>query len=96
MATIEEMTGEAMALGKREVQKVEKDGKNYLLCGTCLAYEDEVCDQIYETFKTLGEIFGVEVTWEDFCDDISEIRDSFIEKFEERTNSQIVYGSSQY
>ena len=86
----------AANLGKRESKVITDNGKKLYLAGTCLVYEDELCDQIYETFKLLGEIFGQTVTWEDFCDDISEIRDSFIEKFEERTNGQIVYGSDQY
>lgn len=34
----------AEGLGKRETQTVEVEGKKYLLCGTCLAYEDELCE----------------------------------------------------
>lgn len=90
------LTEKAMVLGKRETQTVETDGKNYLLCGTCLAYEDELCDKVFETFKSLGEIFGIAVTWDDFSDDISEIRDLFLEKFEETTNSKVIIGSTKY
>jgi hypothetical protein len=86
----------AKGLGKCETQAVEVDGKKYLLCGTCLAYEDELCDKVFETFKLLGEIFGQTVTWDDFSDDISEIRDMFLEKFEKTTNSEVVRGSTEY
>ncbi len=86
----------AARLGKRETQTVEVEGKKYLLCGTCLAYEDDLCDKVFETFKLLGEIFGQTVTWDDFSDDISEIRDMFLEKFEKTTDSQLVIGSTEY
>ncbi len=86
----------AEGFGKRETQTVEVDGKKYLLCGTCLAYEDDLCDKVFETFKMLGEMFGQTVTWDDFSDDISEIRDLFLKKFEETTDSEIVIGSTEY
>ena len=91
-ALVEKVEG----LGPHETMTVEVEGKKYLLCGTCLAYEDDLCDKVFETFKLLGEVFGQIVTWDDFSDDISEIRDMFLEKFEKTTNSELVIGSTEY
>ena len=42
----EMMQTKARELGKRETMTIEEGGKKYYLAGTCLAYEDELCDKV--------------------------------------------------
>ena len=95
-----ELEKQAMVLGKRESKTVVIDGKKYFLCGTCLVYEDELCDRVRECFELLAEIFGVELSEEERCDDledyVSEVRDEVFDRFEKLTNGEVIIGSTEY
>jgi hypothetical protein len=96
LSTKELMQNKAKDLGKHETMTLEKDGKTYFLCGTCLAYEDELCDKIRNAYNSLAEIFGVELD-EDYLEDfVSEVRDELLERFESMTNGEIIFGSTEY
>ena len=95
-----QLTQQAMTLGKRESKTVEKDGVKYLMCGTSLVYEDDLCDKVHECFKCLCEIFGIELTEEQKCDDlemyVSEVRDEVMDRFEKLVNGKVIFGSIEY
>lgn len=84
----------ARSLGKYETAKFEGDGKLYLLAGTPLAYEDDVCEKVEECLDKLKEIFGVE--FENDCDVVSELRDIIVYKFEGLIQAKIVHGFESY
>ena len=96
MGTEEMMQNKAKELGKHETMTVNSDGKNYLLCGTCLAYEDELCDKVRDAYNLLADIFGTELDEDDLENAVSEVRDEILTRFEELTNGKIVYGSVNY
>lgn len=95
--TMEEMMqSKASELGKCETMTVEKDGKKYFLVGTCLAYEDELCDKVRDAYDTLAEIFGVKLDEDDLENYVSEVRDEVLDRFEKMTNGKIIFGSHEY
>lgn len=95
--TMEEMMqNKASELGKHETMTVEKDGKKYFLVGTCLAYEDELCDKVRDAYNTLAEIFGVKLDEDNLEDCVSEVRDEILDRFEKMTNGKIIFGSDSY
>lgn len=75
----EMMQNKASELRKCETMTVEKDGKKYFLVGTCLAYEDELCDKVRDAFNTLAEIFGVKLDVDKLEDSVSEVRDEVLD-----------------
>jgi len=89
----------ANTLDAKEFKIVNSNDKKYILCGSCLPYEDELCDDVRTAFKTLSNIFGIELD-EDNKDDletnVSEIRDEILKRFEKMTNSKIVNGNNEY
>ena len=90
------MKNKAAELSKHESMTVEKDGKKYFLVGTCLAYEDELCDKIRDAYNTLAEIFGVELNKDNLEDYVSEVRDEVLDRFEKMTNGEVIFGSDSY
>ncbi len=92
----EMMQNKASELRKCETMTVEKDGKNYFLVGTCLAYEDELCDKVRDAFNTLAEIFGVKLDEDKLEDSVSEVRDEVLDRFEKMTNGEVIFGSDSY
>ena len=90
------MQNKASGLGKCETMTVEKDGKKYFLVGTCLAYEDELCDKVRDAFSTLAEIFGVDLDEDRLEDCVSEVRDEVLDRFEKMTNGEVIFGSTEY
>ena len=74
----------------------EISGKNYFLVGTCLAYEDELCDKVRDAFNTLAEIFGVKLDEDKLEDSVSEVRDEVLDRFEKMTNGEVIFGSDSY
>lgn len=91
---------QAMLLSKREAKTVSRGEKKYLLCGTPLAYEDDLCDKVHECFKCLCEIFKIELSEEQKCDDlemyVSEVRDEVMDRFEKLVNGKVIFGSIEY
>ena len=73
----------AMELTKHEAKKVNVDGKDYLLVGTCLAYEDDVCEDIRDAFMYLIKLFDLKVDVDRLEDFVSEVRDEVVDKFEQ-------------
>ena len=92
----EMMQSKASELGKHETMTVEKDGKKYFLVGTCLAYEDELCDKVRDAYNTLAEIFGVKLDEDDLENYVSEVRDEILDRFEKMTNGKVIFGSEEY
>ena len=92
----EMMQNKASELSKHETMTVEKDGKKYFLVGTCLAYEDELCDKVRDAFNTLADIFGVELDEDKLEDCVSEVRDEVLDRFEKMTNGEVIFGSDSY
>lgn len=90
------MQSKASELGKHETMTVEKDGKKYFLVGTCLAYEDELCDKVRDAYNTLAEIFGVKLDEDDLENYVSEVRDEVLDRFEKMTNGKVIFGSEEY
>lgn len=86
----------AANLGKHECRKVVKGKKKYLLCGTCLAYEDELCENIRESFIMLAKLFDLKPNIDSLEDCVSEVRDEVLKKFEELVNGKFIYGSNEY
>ena len=84
----------AESLGKHETALFVGDGKLYLLAGTPLAYENDVCEKVEECLDKLKEIFGVE--FENDCDVVSELRDIIVYKFESLAKAKIVHGFESY
>jgi hypothetical protein len=66
------------------------------LVGTCLAYEDELCDKVRDSFNTLAEIFGVKLDEDKLEDCVSEVRDEVLDRFEKMTNGEVIFGSDSY
>lgn len=95
--TVKEMMQiKARELGKRETMTIEEGGKKYYLAGTCLAYEDELCDKVRDAYNTLAEIFGVKLDEDDLEDYVSEVRDEILGYFEKLTNGEVILGSEEY
>lgn len=92
----EMMQNKASELGKCETMTVEKDGKKYFLVGTCLVYEDELCDKVRDAYNTLAEIFGVKLDEDRLEDCVSEVRDEVLDRFEKMVNGEIIFGSDSY
>lgn len=92
----EMMQNKASELCKCDTMTVEKDGKKYFLVGTCLAYEDELCDKVRDAFTTLAEIFGVKLDEDKLEDCVSEVRDEVLDRFEKMTNGEVIFGSDSY
>lgn len=92
----EMMQNKASELEKRETMTVEKDGKKYFLVGTCLAYEDELCDKVRDAFNTLAEVFGVKLDEDNLEDSVSEVRDEILDRFEKMTNGKVIFGNVEY
>lgn len=90
------MQNKASELCKCDTMTVEKDGKKYFLVGSCLAYEDELCDKVRDAFNTLAEIFGVKLDEDKLEDSVSEVRDEVLDRFEKMTNGEIIFGSDSY
>lgn len=90
------MQNKASELGKCETMTVEKDGKKYFLVGTCLAYEDELCDKVRDAYNLLAEIFGVKLDEDNLENYVSEVRDEILDRFEKMTNGEIVFGNYSY
>jgi len=96
LTTEEMMQNKASELGKCGTMTVEKDGKKYFLVGTCLAFEDELCDKVRDAYDTLAEIFGVKLDEDDLENYVSEVRDEVLVRFEKMTNGEIIFGSHEY
>ena len=96
LTTEEMMQNKASELGKCGTMTVEKDGKKYFLVGTCLAFEDELCDKVRDAYDTLAEIFGVKLDEDDLENYVSEVRDEVLDRFEKMTNGEIIFGSHEY
>ena len=96
ITTEEMMQNKASELGKCGTMTVEKDGKKYFLVGTCLAFEDELCDKVRDAYDTLAEIFGVKLDEDDLENYVSEVRDEVLDRFEKMTNGEIIFGSHEY
>ena len=96
LTTEEMMQSKASELGKCGTMTVEKDGKKYFLVGTCLAFEDELCDKVRDAYDTLAEIFGVKLDEDDLENYVSEVRDEVLDRFEKMTNGEIIFGSHEY
>ena len=92
----EMMQNKASELGKYNTMTVEKDGKKYFLVGTCLAYEDELCDKVRDAYNLLADIFGVKLDEDDLENAVSEVRDEVLDRFEKMTNGEIIFGSHSY
>lgn len=92
----EMMQSKASELGKCETMTVEKDGKKYFLVGTCLAYEDELCDKVRDAYNTLAEIFGVKLDEDNLENCVSEVRDEVLDRFEKMTNGEVIFGNVEY
>lgn len=95
--TMEEMMqNKASELGKYNTMTVEKDGKKYFLVGTCLAYEDDLCDKVRDAYNLLADIFGVKLNEDDLETAVSEVRDEVLTRFEKMTNGKVIFGSDSY
>lgn len=92
----EMMQNKASELGKYNTMTVEKDGKKYFLVGTCLAYEDDLCDKVRDAYNLLADIFGVELDEDDLENAVSEVRDEVLTRFEKMTNGEVIFGSNSY
>jgi len=91
-----ELTAKAMKLGKKQYKIIKENGKKYYLCGTCLVYEDDLCEHIRDSFQLLASIFEAELDEDDLENEVSETRDIILEKFEKLTNGKFIYGGSSY
>ncbi len=86
----------ANTLDAKETKIVNSNDKKYILCGSCLSYKDELCDDVKTAFKALSNIFGIELDEDDLETNVSEIRDEILKRFEKMTNSKIVIGNNKY
>ena len=91
-----ELVEMAQQLYKRDTKTIDRDGKTYVLCGTDMAYEENLCDNIFNTFKDLAGTLGLKVTYEMYCDTISEVRDKILEAVLVNNNATMVIGYDEY
>lgn len=94
----ESLVKQAADLGKRDVKVVEDNTGKHVLVGTCLAYEDELYENISKIFDSLQESLGLKPDNEyvDNCDYKSELRDIVLKYVLHANNADIVYGSNEY
>ena len=94
--TEEELKKQASELGKYEARQIMDGKKCHILVGTCLAYEDELCGNIQNAFEELAERLGLKADYNDYSDEVSEIRNKILFTLLKINNADITYGSDEY
>ena len=83
-------------LGKYEAKTETHEKRKWFLNGTCLTYEDELCENVRNSFNLLAELFGEELDEDKLEDAVSGIRDRIIHKFERLARGKMVWGNKAY
>lgn len=92
---------EELDLGKYEHEKIMVDGKEVVMCGTCLVYEDEVWNAARELFVTASDALGYQVKDGEDYDDCydygaSLVRDAVIKAIEEVFDCKVEHQHDEY
>lgn len=96
--TVEEAKEYGEIFSKHQWEKVMVGSKEIILCGTDMAYEEEVWSDVYELLKSFVDKFGYseDEIADDIVDKTSELRDEILEWFEKKTNTQFVDVCDEY
>lgn len=101
--TIEEAKEYGKDFSKHQHELVLVDGKKKILCGTDLAFEDEIWGNMYDTLQFLYKNFIsselIEEKDEDEClltDKTSSLRDDILRWFEETMDVEFVIVYDEY
>lgn len=96
--TTEKLVEQAKKLGKRDIKVIQDDTGKHVLVGTCLAYEDELYNDISKIFDSLQEALGLAPDDKhiDNGDYKAELRDIVLKYVLDANNADIVYGSNEY
>lgn len=85
-------TVDMRSLGKTEYEYVQTDDTKYIFCGTPLVYEDIFYNFVLE----VADKFGYDIDWKSDNDNLSELRDKFIDAFEKVMGAKFINVCNTY
>ena len=101
--TIKEAKEYGKNFSKHQYEMILVNGKKKILCGTDMAYEEDIWGNVYDIIKTMYERFTtpemLEENDDDEClitDKTSEVRDSIIEWFEKTMDVEFINVYNEY
>ena len=93
----ETLVAQAKGLGKHETKTVVDGTGKHILCGTCLAYEDEVWNDANKIILGISRLFGLDSENEPLITELSsELRDRALKLVLKANKVDLVIGSNEY
>lgn len=84
-------------LGKTETTLLRLGNKKYLLCGTPLAFDEEIEVALEDLFlRMLAKIGKDDIDYDNYVDTIKSITEAMIDAFKENEGVEILYQSEEF
>ena len=84
-------------LGKTETTLLKLGNKKYLICGTPLAFDEEIEVALENMFMCmLAKIGKYEIDYDEYVDTIKSVTEAMIDAFKENDEVEILYQSEEF
>lgn len=84
-------------LGKTETTLLKLGNKRYLICGTPLAFDEEIEVALEDLFlRMLAKIGVEEIDYDKYVDTIKSVTEAMIDAFKENEEVEILYQSEEF
>lgn len=84
-------------LGKTETTLLRLGNKKYLLCGTPLAFDEEIEVALEDLFlRMLAKIGKDDIDYDNYVDTIKSVTEAMIDAFKENEGVEILYQSEEF